>query len=155
MAGVHAEDDLRTVLDELAIQRLMIRYATALDFRDWDLLATCFVPTARVTYPSAPVLEDCDAVIDHCQQALQRYEETQHALTNLTVHLDGDRAEATCYLRGEHVIADDRGRRRWTLGGRYEDVLVRTSVGWRIAERRLVRSWELTTPEPGDLVADD
>ena len=41
--------DLDTVLCEAEIGRLLLRYATALDFRDWDLLATCFVPEARVT----------------------------------------------------------------------------------------------------------
>lgn len=155
MVGAKLEDELWTVLDESAIQRVLIRYATALDSRDWDLLGTCFVLPARVTYLSAPRLEGRDAVIAHCRQALQRYELTQHALSNPTVRLHGDRAEATCYLRGEHVVADEHGRRRWTLGGRYEDALVRASDGWRIAERTLIGSWELTTPEPGDVTVRD
>lgn len=142
--------DLDTVLCEAEIGRLLLRYATALDFRDWDLLATCFVPEARVTYVDTPELVGRDAVIAHCRTALERYAVTQHAITNPVVDLAPDRTSATarCYVRAEHVHAKDDRWQRWTLGGRYEDRLLRTDEGWRITERRLLRAWTATTETP-------
>ena len=42
------------LLDQLAVEDVLTRYAFALDRRDWDLLATCFQPDAELIYEPLP-----------------------------------------------------------------------------------------------------
>jgi hypothetical protein len=39
-----------TLADRLAVNDVLIAYATAVDGRDWDLLASCFLPDADIVY---------------------------------------------------------------------------------------------------------
>ena len=39
--------------DRIEIQDLLVRYARAIDTKDWDLLDTCFTPDAHVDYTSS------------------------------------------------------------------------------------------------------
>ena len=59
--------------DRLAIQDLQIRYAIALDSRDWELLRTVFLPTAQVQYPGSPHLDGFEQTRAFCDHALSRY----------------------------------------------------------------------------------
>ena len=43
------------IADRLAVSDALIRYATALDGRDWDLLASCFTADARLDYDTSGV----------------------------------------------------------------------------------------------------
>ena len=61
------------------------------------------------------------------------------------VRVDGDAATSRCYLQAQHVV----GAATFLLGGRYEDRLVRTADGWRIAHRDLITMW--TTGDPSIL----
>ena len=60
----------------------------------------------------------------------------KHFVMNSLIRLDGDRASArTSYL----VVLQASGARLVpSVAGTYEDVLVRTTGGWRFRERRLV-----------------
>ena len=71
-------------------------------------------------------------------ETLERLSGTQHLLGNLHVTVEGDRAASTCYVQATHV---GDGGRSWVTGGRYDDLLVRTDTGWRIAERTFRRQW--------------
>ena len=53
------------------------------------------------------------------------------------VRVDGDTATNRCYLQAQHVV----GGANYIVGGRYEDRLVRTDDGWRIAHRALIVMW--------------
>ena len=45
-----SDDRLEALVDRQAVVDLAVRYATALDTKDWTLLATCFVPDAVAIY---------------------------------------------------------------------------------------------------------
>ncbi len=145
MTSSPEEGELDRLLAKAGIDELLVGYATALDNRDWSLLEQCFVDDAKVTYLNSPPLEGREAVLEYCRTALARFELTQHMVSNVTVVLGDQTAEATSYVRAEHVMHRDDERCRWTLGGRYEDRLVQTGQGWRIAERALVHLWDETT----------
>ena len=59
---------------------------------------------------------------------------TLHRLTNQTITLDGDRAEARAYVDGLIMAADNKSG--VNAIGYYDDEFVRTDSGWRIARRR-------------------
>ena len=124
--------------DRLAISDVLIRYATALDGRDWELLASCFTDDATLDYDTSGTYGR-DAFVEHCRAGLARMKATQHCVTNHVISTDGDRAHSTSYVIAQHVRANDV---TFTLGGTYSDDLVRVGTGWRIASRRFVTSWK-------------
>jgi len=126
------------VNDRSAISELLVRYATAQDARDWELLASCFTDDARLDYDTSGVF-DRPQFIEHCRVGLAPMKATLHYVTNHVVDVDGDHARSTSYVLAQHVRADDV---TFTLGGSYHDELVRTPDGWRIAARRFVTAWK-------------
>ena len=64
----------------------------------------------------------------------------------LRVRIDGDAATHQCYLQAQHVRHAADPSPNYIVGGRYEDDLVRTAAGWRIAHRRLVIQWNDGNP---------
>ena len=124
--------------DRLAISDVLIRYATALDGRDWELLASCFTDDATLDYDTSGTFGR-DAFVEHCRAGLARMKATQHCVTNHVISTDGDRAHSTSYVIAQHVRENDV---TFTLGGAYSDDLVRVGTGWRIASRRFVTSWK-------------
>jgi 3-phenylpropionate/cinnamic acid dioxygenase small subunit len=124
--------------DRLAISDVLIRYATALDGRDWELLASCFTDDATLDYDTSGTYGR-EAFVEHCKAGLARMKATQHCVTNHVISTDGDRAHSTSYVIAQHVR--DNGV-TFTLGGTYTDDLVRAGTEWRIASRRFVTSWK-------------
>jgi hypothetical protein len=139
----------RRVADVLAIKGLLSRYTVACDTKDWDLLDSCFLPDAPVAYESLQAFPDGYAGLRRSTiRTLGLLRSTQHLLGNLHVSLDGDRASAISYVQATHVGPDGRA---WVTGGRYDDELVRTESGWRIAARTFRRQWR---SDPDGLAAD-
>jgi 3-phenylpropionate/cinnamic acid dioxygenase small subunit len=132
---------LQQLLDEKSIVDVCIRYATAIDDRDWERLRSCFLPDAVGIYHADRVLTGYAAIEDVVRTAVTPLSRTQHLVTNFTVVLDGDEATSRCYLHAQHVRAALPGGEQFIIAGRYCDRFVRTNDGWRIRERRLDRWW--------------
>lgn len=132
------------VADRLEIVDLTHRYCWALDSRTWELLDDVFLPDATAELRSAPLIGR-DAIRDRIRNAISRLDATQHTVSNhlVTLGIDGDadRASSRTYLHSQHVRAGVEGGELYVIAGRYEDELVRTPDGWRIAFRRLVTVW--------------
>jgi 3-phenylpropionate/cinnamic acid dioxygenase small subunit len=123
------------------IERVLIRYASALDGRDWPSLRSCFTEDATVSYRGT-VLQGVDEVVDHCSAALERYVATHHQLSNIVVEVDGDRARSVCSIRAEHLIDDATGRRIYVVVGRYVDDLEQRHGSWLLTTRTLEGVWD-------------
>jgi hypothetical protein len=59
---------------------------------------------------------------------------TMHRITNQVIAVDRDRAEARSYIDGLIMLGDNRSGANAI--GLYDDDIVRTHAGWRIAQRR-------------------
>jgi len=129
-----------TFADRIAITDLTIAYCWALDTRDWDRLDDVF--SADVTAELAsPLLHGVEAIKARIKLALVPLDDSQHIVTNHQIVIDGDTATCRCYLHAQHVRRGVEGGDNYVIGGRYEDTMVRTAEGWRIAHRRLVAMW--------------
>jgi 3-phenylpropionate/cinnamic acid dioxygenase small subunit len=137
---------IQQLLDERAIIDVCVRYATAIDDRDWERLRSCFLPDAVGVYHADRPLTGYPAIEEAVRTAVTPLSRTQHLVTNFTVVLDGDRATSRCYLHAQHVRAGLPGGETFVIAGRYSDRLVRTDDGWRIRERRLDRWWTAGNP---------
>jgi hypothetical protein len=124
-----------------------VRYAAALDRRDWELLRSCFIPEATGDYEGWGSLSFCDAFERMCPCALEPLAASQPLLGNFAVTLQGDEANATCYFHAQHAKPGTQGGDMYVVAGTYTDRQVRTTDGWRIAHRRLaVRGSRATRP---------
>jgi 3-phenylpropionate/cinnamic acid dioxygenase small subunit len=128
------------IVDEHAVQAVLLRYATALDTRDWGKLRSCFVPDVVASYDSIGNQQGYEAVERLCRTALEPLAATQHIVSNVEVSIDGDRAVARCNLQSTHVRSAPAGD-DFVVAGVYTDELVRTADGWRISRRSLRRVW--------------
>src|SRR5512134_218305 len=125
---------VRQLLDERAIVGVCVRYATAIDERDWDRLRSCFLPDAVGIYHADRPLIGYEAIEEAIRTAVTPLSRTQHLVSNFTVFLDGDEATATCYLHAQHVREGVPGGEKFVIAGVYSDRFARTDDGWRIRE---------------------
>jgi 3-phenylpropionate/cinnamic acid dioxygenase small subunit len=117
------------------IAEVLVRYATGIDRRDWDLFRSCFASDCLAEYENIGTWESADAITDFMVSAHAGMGHTMHRLSNIAidVHGDGNRAVARCSVDGILMAVD--GQTGFNPIGFYDDVLVRTPDGWRIAHR--------------------
>ncbi|MQY30801.1 nuclear transport factor 2 family protein [Nocardia aurantia] len=142
--------------DRLAIVDTVVAYATAVDARDWESFAGLFTADAVWEYRAGGERRIGPEDIVARVRGVEKFDATQHYVTNHVIRMDGDEATHTCYYEARHL----RGGRQFVAGGRYEDRLRRTGAGpshgeneprrstsgWLIAERVLVNVWSEGDP---------
>ncbi len=122
---------LETLLDERAIELLIIDYAAFNDAGDWDAVAALYVPDGRMSRPTAPddFIEGREAILAAFKARPKR--STRHICANIRVTIvSAASASATSQIMlftGGDVLP---------LVGSYADKIVKTVEGWRFAERR-------------------
>jgi 3-phenylpropionate/cinnamic acid dioxygenase small subunit len=117
------------------INELLVRYASAIDNRDWDLLRTCFTPDCHADYAGIGTWDGVDAITEFMVAAHAGLGHTLHRISNAAITVSGDRASARAYV--DVVAMSPDGDTGLTSIGWYDDELVRTEGHWRIARRRL------------------
>ncbi|MEZ0052621.1 3-phenylpropionate/cinnamic acid dioxygenase small subunit [Mycobacterium sp. MAA66] len=116
------------------ISDVLIRYATGIDRRDWPTFRTAFTADCVLDYGDIGTWNGVDAVTEFMDQAHAMAGHTMHRLTNHAISIDGDTATSRTYVDGLIMAADNVSG--VNAVGFYDDVLVRTVDGWRIAQRR-------------------
>ena len=120
--------------DREDITEVLIRYATGIDRRDWPLFRTVFTADCVLDYGEIGTWNGVDAVTEFMDQTHAMAGHTMHRLTNHAVAIDGDIATARTYVDALIMMADNNSG--VNAVGFYDDELVRTADGWRIARRR-------------------
>ena len=136
--------------DKGQIADVLIRYATGIDFKDWALLRTCWTDDVDADYGEVGRFSGVDAITDLMEQLHDNMGPTYHRLSNLAITVDGDRANARSYVFA-HLQALPDNPASWVEAlGHYDDELVRTPDGWRIAKRttHIARVQSGVTPAP-------
>jgi 3-phenylpropionate/cinnamic acid dioxygenase small subunit len=123
--------------DRVAVAEVLYRYGSSLDEKDWDRLATCFVPEAVGVLAGGPRLDGYPAIAEAVIAALGHYDATQHHIANPEVEFEEDRARLRANLIATHVT--EQGQ--FVVGGVYREELVRTPDGWRISHHQLDALW--------------
>ena len=130
--------------DRLAIREVALRYARAVDRRDWALAATLFHEDAVLVGPRFE-LAGREAVLRGLA-SVERYRATFHAVLNQLFEIRDDAAEGETYCLANHLF--ERDGRLWKLdwGIRYQDRCRRVDGAWRFARRELIVEWEQELP---------
>lgn len=120
--------------DRQDISDLLVRYATAIDRREYQLLATVFTNECDVDYGEIGKWRTADDVIEFMDAVHAAAGYTLHRLSNIAITVEGDHAEARAYIDALIMAADNKGG--VNAAGFYDDVIMRTPDGWRIARRQ-------------------
>ncbi|GAA2255385.1 nuclear transport factor 2 family protein [Streptomyces amakusaensis] len=137
--------DLATVMDRLAIDELVTRYAVAVDDADRDGYLALFTPQGRVDHRGSGGVEGPAAeAADRLAETARAFPVQQHLILNRLLRLQdlggypGDGAE----VRADYLttLRGDSGGDR-VLGGRCAFALLRTDEGWRLTGVSTREKW--------------
>nr|WP_240806552.1 nuclear transport factor 2 family protein [Polyangium spumosum] len=143
---------LQRLLDEAEIEKLTYCYAQATDTigrgdveGGRSLYEQCFTPNAvlEVYFPDNPpngppgLTSGPSAWADVANDVFVTagYLSTQHLNSNVVINVQGNTATMSTYLSATHVL-DPAGAVDMAVGT-YDDIVVRTPQGWKIAKRTL------------------
>ena len=121
--------------DKLAILEVIARWSDAVNERDWDALAQCFIDDGvwDVGPPFDFRLEGNQAIVDVCTSKIGEQSIVLQTPSATVITLAGDTATARTTMHEFMRSADGAGMQMW---GTYYDKLMRTENGWRFRERR-------------------
>lgn len=122
---------------------VLLRYARAVDARDWQALDECFSP--RATVQGTLQESEIAPYLEFLKSSLDAYSSTMHLMANQHVewHSDADRATVETYAVAYHVAKDAPDRSpTLTMGVVYHDEMIHEPpVGWCILHRRVTPRW--------------
>jgi SnoaL-like domain len=118
--------------DREEIIDVTIRYATAIDNRQYQLLSTVFTANAELDYGEVGKWTGAAEVTAFMDLAHAGATNTLHRMSNQVVALDGDSATMRTYVDALILGPDGSGV---NAIGYYDDEAVRTADGWRIGKR--------------------
>jgi len=151
---------LREATDRMQIEKMLYRYARAIDRVDAELLKTVFWPDA--VYDGGPYdgtfVTGLDEWLSHGLR--NACAATQHYMINMNIDIEGDRAWSETYLlayhrtyEGKDGVARFLGAERaaaqtqpdkpqdFMVGNRYLDSWEKRDGAWKIKTRRFVVDW--------------
>lgn len=114
------------------IVALTIRYATAIDSEQYELLSTVFTADADLDYGEVGHWTGAAEVTEFMDLAHRGAANTLHRMSNQVAAVDGDAATARTYVDALILGPDGSGV---NAVGYYDDEVVRTADGWRISKR--------------------
>jgi uncharacterized protein (TIGR02246 family) len=132
--------DLVRLMDEAAIKRLLLSVGAALDKKDWDTYANCYVEDGVFEILGQRRVGR-DEIVDGPKRDLERFDRLQHLHFNHFIDVDGDRASVSHYMIAIHVPDAQDPQSHADIGGRYSGSCVRTDDGWKLSQLRLEIFW--------------
>lgn len=140
------DEQLRVLMDERGISRLLIAFSRCIDTKDFDGYASLYSRDGELVTPWGGH-RGRDGLADHVRYDLGHYSRLHHVSAAHDISLDGDRAEVRATLLATHVV-DESGERFWSVGGHYEIQVVREDDVWRFARVEIKPAWRFDTTDP-------
>jgi hypothetical protein len=143
------EDKVQILWEERQIMAALHRYSRGFDRGDMEMAKSAYWPDALDDHHiycglAHPMCDFFDELIN------DRYESTQHHITNTRIEIDGDTAHAESYC---FAVATKRTTLETEIiGGRYIRRLEKRDGEWRIAAAVLVADWGLDAATTRELI---
>jgi len=126
--------DTSTLLAERDVARQLVRFARAMDERDWATLREILFDDATADLGTG-TLSGSDALIALIRRYLDACGPTQHLLGSILVDVDGDEATSRAYVRDVHLGVGDRAHLTFSTLSDYHDRWERDGDRWRLRHR--------------------
>ena len=147
--------------DARHVAQTVYEFAYGIDGRDWTRYRSIFCDEAEFDYSSyhgRPASRmSADDWVAGVTPLFEGLDATQHTMSNPIVELgsetggDPDRARCRVYMQAAHFLANPAGDSEFTIGGYYDDRLVRTGAGphggWQIEAVTLTVWWRRGNPD--------
>ena len=121
--------------DREDVVELINLYGLAMDTQRWDLFDRIFTDDVDADYGETSHWTDRARFKADFGSFHELFDATQHMMTNHLVRVEGDRAAAHTYGAWRLVRHAAGDPPVWDGTGYYDDRLVRSAKGWRIAQR--------------------
>jgi hypothetical protein len=158
--------ELQEVVDRQKIYDVLTRYCRALDRCDVELMKSVYWEDGFDDH--GVFAGNAQAFAEFIIREIQEwFEVTMHAIMNVHMEFDGDKAYTEAYLFAYHRVKADRRKiedvfgatylrqfvgegepapQDFFFGGRYVDRLEKRNGIWRIAKRTVVMDWNRSEP---------
>ena len=134
-----------TTSDVEQIRQLKYAYLRCLDLKHWDEFAALFLPDATGDYAGL-AFSSREELVGYMRENLPASRITLHQAHHPEIEVDGDRATARWYLHDKVFVPEFDVAIEGAAF--YEDRLVRTADGWRLAHvgyrRTFESSWQMS-----------
>lgn len=128
--------------DREEIFDLLDLYALAMDTQHWDLFDRIFMPDAIIDYGEHMRWDSLESFKKAFAEMHEPLDSSTHIMGNQQVRIRGSEAHAFTYGQFRLIRAlKGKDGNSWDATGWYDDRLVRTDRGWRIASRRYRLAW--------------
>ena len=138
---------LEALIDRAEISDVVLRYATALDSRDWGRYESIFTDPLTVDFSSWSGEPEATLPVDEwvalVRSTLSGFDATHHLSSNHVISLSGDTANCVSYMVARHYLIEDGEPLMHSIGGHYSNGLVREADGWKIRHCALTVTWEM------------
>ena len=124
-----------------AVYDVLVRYAHAIDRRDFEAAGECFAEDARATYGGRELPASRSAIVRFLRESVTSDAST-HMIGGIRISVDGDRAQSEQTALAAHL---EQGRVR-LRGLRYLDSLERRDGAWQIVVRVHEPVWTAEAP---------
>lgn len=130
-----SSDDVTGVIQTINL------YAFATDSLQIHLFDRIFTDNVTADFGGGAIWKDRDSLKRDFHTIHAPFDFTQHATTNHVVTINGDQANSVCYYQARFVRSVPEGGNLFETTGWYDDTLIRTVDGWRIAHRVARSNW--------------
>ena len=113
---------------------VLMRYASGIDRRDWPALRRCFTEDCDADYGDIGHWHSADQITNWMREIHEPCGHTLHRITNTVVEPNGDGVTARAYV--DAIVLGPDNQTGAHAVGFYDDELVATDDGWKIARRR-------------------
>lgn len=133
---------LQDLLDHSDVRRILEKYMSCLDRRDYAGIASCFTDDAEIQYDLKPWRFKGGRELADQARFIEQYTATNHAVSNVDIELSGDTAHTHIFAVATLLAGTEVSGRVLVRGIHYEDWLARSANGWRISRRIHRPTWQ-------------
>lgn len=135
---------LEHVADRLEIEQLIARYVHAIDKSDYVALDDVFTPVTTFDFSAIGGICDTWPVVREWWASRHDvYVRYLHLMVNSVVDFRSDDEATACskVFNPCGILGPEGELHEYIVVGRWDDVLSRTEVGWRITQRMWLHDW--------------
>ena len=115
---------------------LVLQYSTAIDTRDWEMFRAIWTDDCVTDYGKVGSWKGAEAITDFMEQVHAPCGRTMHTLANQVVEATSDGYSSRTYV--DAIVMNGDNRSGFRMSGWYDDDIVATDDGWKIASRTFV-----------------
>lgn len=127
-------DALASLVAQHEIERCLIRFARAMDYRDWVALGELMCDDVTADFGTG-LLNGREAIVGLIRQYLDACGPTQHLLGNILVDVAGDHAQSHAYVHDRHLPTGGATSPTYYTLGDYHDRWIKVDGRWLLLER--------------------